>query len=45
MVTFVFQDGLSPLMIASEKGHDEVVKTLIEAGANINHTNQVGTCN
>ena len=45
MVTFVLQDGWSPLMIASEKGHDEVVKSLIEAGANINHTNQVGKCN
>ena len=29
-------------MIASEKGHLDVVKTLIEAGANVNHTNKVG---
>ena len=29
-------------MIASEQGHVEVVKSLIEAGANINHTNKVG---
>ena len=29
-------------MIASEKGHVEVVKSLIQAGANINHTNKVG---
>ena len=45
MVTFVLQDGWSPLMIASEKGNDEVVKSLIEAGASINHTNKVGKCN
>ena len=30
-------------MAASEEGHVEVVKSLIEAGANINHTNKVGT--
>ena len=29
-------------MKASKKGHVEVVKSLIEAGANINHTNKVG---
>ena len=29
-------------MIASEEGHVEVVKSLIEAGANISHTNKVG---
>ena len=30
-------------MAASMNGHVEVVKSLIEAGANINHTNKVGT--
>ena len=29
-------------MIASDKGHLDVVKTLIEAGANVSHTNKVG---
>ena len=29
-------------MKASEKGHLDVVKTLIAAGANVNHTNKVG---
>ena len=29
-------------MIASEIGHLDVVKTLIEAGANVNNTNKVG---
>ena len=28
-------------MTASNKGHLDVVKTLIEAGANVNHTNKV----
>ena len=29
-------------MKASEKGHVEVVRSLVEAVANINHTNKVG---
>ena len=29
-------------MIASDNGHLDVVKTLIDAGANVNHTNKVG---
>ena len=29
-------------MVASQKGHIEVVRSLIKAGANINHTNKVG---
>ena len=28
-------------MIASQNGHLDVVKTLIEAQANVNHTNKV----
>ena len=36
-------DGQSPLYTASLNGHLEVVKTLIEAGANINQANKVGT--
>ena len=38
----IIQDGSSPLMTACQKGHAEVVKSLIDAGANISHTNQVG---
>ena len=41
MITFALQ-GLSPLGIASFNGHVEVVKTLIEAGANIIHGDKVG---
>ena len=29
-------------MIASAYGRLDIVKTLIEAGANVNHTNKVG---
>ena len=29
-------------MIASQEGHVEVVRSLIAAGPNINHTNKVG---
>ena len=38
---FVLQDGWTPLVIASENGHLEIVKSLIEAGANVNHTTKV----
>ena len=38
---FVFQNGESPLWIASINGQLDVVKTLIEAGANVNQTNKV----
>ena len=41
MMTFVLQDGWSPLFTASLEGHLEVVKTLLEAGANINQANEV----
>ena len=37
---FVLQDGKSPLLIALENGHFDVVKTLIEA----NHRDKVGLC-
>ena len=38
---FVLQDGSSPLQMASQEGHLDVVKTLIEAGANIDQANKV----
>ena len=38
---FVLQDGWTPLSAASQNGHLEIVKTLIEAGANVNHTTEV----
>ena len=41
-MTLVLQDGWSPLMVASNKGHLVVVKTLIEAGADVNQINEVG---
>ena len=31
-------------MIAYSEGHLDAVKTLIEAGANVNQTNKVGIC-
>ena len=43
MMTFVLQNGWSPLNGASEKGHLDVVRTLLEAGANINQADKVGT--
>ena len=38
---FVLQDDWTPLVAASQKGHLEIVKSLIEAGANVNHTAKV----
>ena len=40
----VLQDGWSPLMIALDKGHIDVVRTLIEAGADVNQTDKVSVC-
>ena len=41
MMTFVLQDGWSPLYTASCYGHFDVVKTLLKAGANINQAMKV----
>ena len=41
LVGFVLQDGLSPLHMASQEGHLDVVKTLIEVEANINQADKV----
>ena len=41
MMTFVLQNGCSPLYAASRNGHLDVVKTLMEAGANINQATKV----
>ena len=43
LMGFVLQDGRSPLYMASQNGHIDVVKTLIEAGANINQAQKVST--
>ena len=41
MMGFVLQNGLTSLVVASQNGHLEIVKSLIEAGANVNHTTKV----
>ena len=33
-----YQDSITPLLVASEEGHDDVVKTLLGAGAHVNIT-------
>ena len=47
MMTYALQDGLSPLITASEEGHLCVVNILIEEGAQVNQTKKVvivGSC-
>ena len=44
MMSFVLQDGRSPLLTASINGHLDVVTTLIQAGSNVNQGDKVGTC-
>ena len=41
MMGFVLQDGVTPLVAASHNGHLVIVKSLIEAGAIVNHTIKV----
>ena len=41
MMGFVLQDGWTPLGAASQEEHLEIVKRLIEAGANVNHISKV----
>ena len=41
MISFVLQDSRSPLYTASCNRHLDVVKTLIETGANVNQANKV----
>ena len=43
MMTFILQDGWSPLYSASLNGHLDVVRALIEAGASISQANKVVT--
>lgn len=43
MVTFLLQKNWAPLLIASCNGHLQVVKSLIEAGSNVNQANKVST--
>jgi len=46
--TFVYdplQDGVSPLYVAAQNGHSEVVRALLEGGADVNQAIQVGAIN
>ena len=41
MMGFVLQNGWTPLVIASQNGHLEIVKSLVEAGVTVNHIAKV----
>ena len=38
------QDGLFPLIVASQEGHDRIVKILIQAGTTVDLQNKVENC-
>ena len=40
-ICVLLQDGVTPLGAASQEGHLEIVKRLIEAGADVNCTSEV----
>ena len=42
MTVLILQNGWSPLMASTYKGHLDIVKSLIEAGSNVHQTNKVG---
>ena len=45
ILTFVLiQKGLTALMLATQRGHKEVIKVLVEKKANPNITEMVGLC-
>ena len=42
--TMYTQDGLSPLIVASQEGHDKIVEKLLRAGATVDLQNKVESC-
>ena len=41
IVHYLSQDGTTPLFIASQEGHSDIVTILIRSGANINIPHEV----
>lgn len=39
--TFIVQDGLNTVYVASQEGHTEIVDVLVRAGANVNQATEV----
>ena len=44
VMSFLSQNGVSPVMAATYHGHLDAVKALIEAGANVNQADKVSAC-
>ena len=43
MMTYIYQEGRSPLYVARFRGHCEVVNILLKSNADVNQGNMVGT--
>ena len=38
---YVIQEGATPLIVASQQGHNDVVELLLDRGAHVNHSMKV----
>ena len=41
MIFFLLQDMVTPLLFAAEKGHVDILRTLVERGADVNAKSKV----
>ena len=39
--TYLMQQGATPLIMASQRGHNDVIELLLDRGANVDHPTKV----
>ena len=44
LFVLLFQEGFTPLIIAAQEGHVDIVKLLVESGADLNDRTEVCMC-